>query len=183
MLLFSLRDDGVALMNRLFQFCAAIIAIALLFQAIPLSAHMIRDIWIPKEFAKHGFVIPMSSDPFVFESTDSENRWTRLNANLGGVMFLGFVGTNLDTEVAQLNSLRDELSGFPEMSWEVIADEKDKSGWKWYRTFRTSMYGDSFIGGYGAGKTGSYIFLLKTGDGDFETHNYSTWFESIKFVE
>ena len=71
------------------------------------------------------------------------------------------------------------------MSWEVIDEDEDTSGWTWYRKFRAVIHGDSFFGGYGVGTKGSFVFLVKTSDADFATHrtDYTKWFESITLGE
>lgn len=158
-----------------------------LFQSSSLSAHLIGDVWEQTNTQEYGFLMHLNPGSHVraIQAPEFDVGWTKLQANVGGAFFLGLAGADLEATPAQLDALRDTLTNLPEMTWEVIDEGEDASGWKWFRTFRTSMYGDSFIGGYGAGKKGSYIFLLQTSDGDFETHHvgYTNWFDSISLDE
>lgn len=45
----------------------------------------------------------------------------------------------------------------------------------------TSIHGDSYFGGYATSDKRTYVFILRTSDGDFETHGYGylRWFEAI----
>jgi hypothetical protein len=158
-----------------------------LFQSTSLLAHLIDNVWEQTNTQEYGFSMHLNPGSHIraVQAPEFDDGWTRLSANVGGVFFLGLAGTDVEVAPAQLDTLRDTLTNLPEMTWEVIDEGEDVSGWKWFRTFRTSMYGDSFIGGYGAGEKDSYIFLLQTSDGDFETHSagYANWFESISLDE
>ena len=174
-------------MTRSFCRAAALALLFALLQSTPLSAHLIDGVWEQANTQEYGFLMHLNPGSHVLavQAPEFNDGWIKLSANVGGVFFLGLAGADVEATPAQLDTLRDTLTNLPEMTWEVIDEGEDVSGWKWFRTFRTSMYGDSFIGGSGAGEQGSYIFLLQTSDGDFATHHvgYTNWFESISLDE
>jgi hypothetical protein len=151
-----------------------------LFQTTPTLADVFDEVWEHSDYEKFGFSMLMPSDSYVAAS-EPEDGWVTLRGNMEGAFFLGLASANVQASPATLDALRAKLSDWPTMSWEVIDEGEDSAGWKWYRTFRAGIHGDTFFGGYGVGARGSYVFLVKTSDGDFATHrtDYATWFESI----
>ena len=173
-------------MKRRFRFTAALIASFTLFQTTPTLAHVFDEVWETVDYEKQGFSMLMPSESYVaaFES-ELKDGWVTLRGNMEGAFFLGLASANVEAVPPELDALRAKLADWPQMSWEVIDEDEDTSGWTWYRTFRAAIHGDSFFGGYGVGAKGSYVFLVKTSDADFATHrtDYTKWFESITLDE
>ena len=173
-------------MKRRFRLTAALIASFMLFQTTPTLAHVFDEAWETVNYEKHGFSMLMPSDSYVAAiESELKDGWVTLRGNMDGAFFLGLASANVEAGPSELDTLRAKLADWPQMSWKVIDEDEDTSGWTWYRTFRAAIHGDSFFGGYGVGAKGSYVFLVKTSDADFVTHrtDYAKWFESITLEE
>ena len=172
-------------MKRRFRLTAALIVSFTLFQTTPTLAHVFDEVWETTDYDEHGFsmLMPPHSYLTAFPS-EIEAGWVTLRGHMEGALFQGLASANVEAVPAELDALRTKLADW-KMSWEVIDEGEGTSGWTWYQTFRGSIHGDSFFGGYGVGAKGSYVFLVKTSDGDFAIHraDYTKWFESITLDE
>ena len=173
-------------MKPKFIFIAVLIVSVTCVQTTPLLAHLIVDEWQLVSFEKLGFSMLMPSDSYVttFESQPVDD-WVTLRANLQGALLLGLKSEKELATPTRLESMGARLAEIAFESWEILDEGEETAGWKWYRTFRASMMGESIFGVYGTGANGSYILLVKTSEEDLRIHGlaYTKWFESIMLEE
>ena len=166
--------------------CALYSLSVLILHSSPALGHVLDQVWEQTNYERFGFSMLMPSDSYLgTKRSDELEGWKTLSGNMEGATFLGVMRADIESSAAELDAQRAKLSGWPAMSWDTIDDGADSAGWTWYRTFRAGIHGDTYYGGYGVGANGSYVFLVKTSDGDFATHHsdYANWFKSITLVE
>lgn len=105
--------------------------------------------------------------------------WGVLRIEFEGLDFLGIARLGEEACAEDLERAGVALTGIE--AWERKDRGEHRCGWKWYRTVRATCQDRLWLGGYGVGRKGSYLLVLRTTEEDVRKHgaDYARWYRSV----
>ncbi len=135
--------------------------------------------WSYYDATDYGFKM-LVPDAATIEEKEIDD-WGGLYAYYDGIKLWGLAKLGEEASAEEIEKFGVRLAGIPGRYWKEV-DSGEGSGWKWFKTVRAEYDGKVVYGGYGTGRRGSYLLLIKTTEEDFEEYetDYMYWYESVQ---